>query len=404
MTLETAHHPLDRQVRLMFQAAMLIFVWTIGIGILNGLDLVEFTHTQLLSHLHGGTLGWMTLGILAVTLWLFGASNVSEREHQVARIAGIVAVVAIAGYVFAFATTTGVTRPIAGTLTLASLVVFALWTLKRIPHVTLTVPRLFVIVGLLTSVLGGAFGVINGFAIARGWDWVPDSFFDAHPGTMEVGFVIPVAMGLAEWGLRRREPEQRASKAGLVQVALMFIAFVIVLVATLTETDDLIGAGTGVAVIAVVVFFVRMFRIAMRTSLLERTPERHSLVGGLLIGVTIVYITVVIQMAEGDFDAIPRGQLLSFIHLLAVGGTTNALLGMVVYLSRRATPPAILDDIVFWGIVVGVSGFVIALSSGVDALIKVFVPVMGVALLVAIVVHLVGLTKSAPAVAETSSV
>lgn len=70
-TAVTTPHPLDRLVRFTLTVALVVFVWTIGIGILNGIDAVEFSRQVLLSHLHGGTLGWMTLGILAAAQWLF---------------------------------------------------------------------------------------------------------------------------------------------------------------------------------------------------------------------------------------------------------------------------------------------------------------------------------------------
>ena len=49
-------HPADREIRRMLQVGLLIFVW--GIGIVNGLGLIELTRPLLLSHLHGGMLGW----------------------------------------------------------------------------------------------------------------------------------------------------------------------------------------------------------------------------------------------------------------------------------------------------------------------------------------------------------
>jgi hypothetical protein len=385
-------HALDRQARLMLQAALLIFVWTIEIGILNGLDLVEFTDTQLLSHLHGGTLGWLTLGILSFTLWLFGG-QVSGRSKRFMEVFGALAVVSIASYVFAFALTTGIVRPIAGTLTLVSLVGFAGWTITRIPHVTLTVPHLFALVGLAVSVLGGVLGVINGLAIARGLTWVPDTFFEAHPGTMEIGFVLPVAMGLSEWGLRRGMPDEPASDAGIMQVGVMFIAFVLVLYFILARMDDLIGLATLLAVAGVVIFWVRMWRIGLGTSLLRRSPHRHALMGGLMVGVTLIYVTVIIMRAEGQFELIPRGQQLAFIHLMAIGTTTNALLAYVTFLSSRASAPNVLDDIVFWGVNLGVIGFATVLTFDLRAGIHAFVPIMGAALLTAIVVHIVRLNR-----------
>lgn len=384
-------HRLDREARLMLQAAMLIFVWTIGIGILNGLDIVEFSRRQLLSHLHGGTLGWLTLGILSFTVWLFGAGDSDETTKRLVRTLGVLAVAGIAFYVFAFATTAGNVRPIAGSVTLAALVGFAIWALSRVRRVTLSVPRLLVLVGLLTSVLGGAFGVLNGLRIANDWDWVPDPLLDAHPGTMEIGFVLPVAMGVAEWGLRRGNLEQRASIAGILQVSLMLIAFLMVLSFILAEMEDLIGLGTMVAVVGVVIFWARMWIIARSTSIFTRGAERHALMGGVLLGVTLVYITVIISRHQGDFDAIPRGQVLAFIHLMAVGTTTNTLLAYVLRLVSRWSPLQLVDDLVFWGVNVGLIGFATVLTLDVRQGIHAFVPIMGAALLLAIAVNFVRL-------------
>lgn len=390
-------HALEREARLVLIAAMLIFVWTIGIGILNGLDLVEFTNTQLLSHLHGGTLGWLTLGILSLTLWLFGERDVSPRSRRFVEAVSLLAVVAITGYVFAFATTTGLARPLAGSLTLIALCGFAGWALSRARRVVLTVPRLFALVGLATSVLGGVFGVIIGLAVARDWTWVPESFFDAHPGTMEIGFVLPVAMGLAEWGLKRGLPEERVSRAGLVQVGLMFVAFALALFFFLAEMEEQVGLATLLAVVGVVIFWVRLWPIARGTSVFARLPQRHSLMGGLLVGLTLIYVTVIIMRAEGVFEDIPRGQQLGFIHLMALGATTNTLLAYVSAVSLRTSPANRVDDAIFWGVNLGVIGFVTVLTIDLRNGIYVFVPVMGAALLLAIIVHVVRLGRGLPA-------
>ena len=42
-------HPVRPQVRLLLQVAMVVFVWTVGIGILNGTDLVDFDRKVVLT-------------------------------------------------------------------------------------------------------------------------------------------------------------------------------------------------------------------------------------------------------------------------------------------------------------------------------------------------------------------
>jgi hypothetical protein len=388
-------HPLHKQVRVTLRVAMLVFVYTIGIGILNGLDVVEFSRQQLLSHLHGGTLGWMTLAIIAATQWLFvdEGSVISERSARTIRGFAYLAAAAIPLYVLAFATTFGIGRPLGGTATLIALTGVALWSYGRVREVTLTVPRLLVLLGLTSSVLGGSFGVVNGFAIAFDWTWVPESFFGAHPGTMEIGFTMPVAMALAEWGMRLGTPDERANRWGITQAALMAVGFLWFLGFILAEQEEIVGIGILFGIVAIGIFFGRMRHFVRNTPLTGRAPGRHALAGGVLLGVTMVYIFIAISAVQGDFEAIPRGQLLSFIHLLAIGATTNALLAFVIHLSRRVSAVSAMDDGIFWGVNIGLIGFVTALTTDVRGLVFVFVPIMGLALLVAIGAHLVPLSR-----------
>ena len=58
--IDAGGHPLRREVVLLLRLAMVVFVWTVAIGILNGTDIVDFSHKVMLSHVHAGTLGWIT--------------------------------------------------------------------------------------------------------------------------------------------------------------------------------------------------------------------------------------------------------------------------------------------------------------------------------------------------------
>ena len=89
-------------------AAMALFAYTVGIGILNGTDLVDFDRRRVLSHVHGGTLGWLTLAVFAAALWLFGqGTDLGRRERQLVRSLTAAAILAVVAYVAAFALTYG---------------------------------------------------------------------------------------------------------------------------------------------------------------------------------------------------------------------------------------------------------------------------------------------------------
>jgi hypothetical protein len=62
-------------VRTLFRAALVIFVITVVIGTLNGIDVWEPPRNTLLTHVHAGTPGWVTLGVFAAAIWMFGSAD-----------------------------------------------------------------------------------------------------------------------------------------------------------------------------------------------------------------------------------------------------------------------------------------------------------------------------------------
>src|SRR6187431_1151301 len=64
-----------RSARLLYLVAIAVFVVNIVIGILNGSDAVEFDRNQILTHVHAGTVGWLTLVIIAAAMLLFRATD-----------------------------------------------------------------------------------------------------------------------------------------------------------------------------------------------------------------------------------------------------------------------------------------------------------------------------------------
>jgi hypothetical protein len=60
------------ETRWLYSAGLLVFVVTVSIGILNGFHFLTLPRQVLLTHVHAGTLGWITLGVFATCLWLFG--------------------------------------------------------------------------------------------------------------------------------------------------------------------------------------------------------------------------------------------------------------------------------------------------------------------------------------------
>ena len=55
--------PYASEVRLLLRSALVLFTFTVVVGILNGTDLMEFDRKALLTHVHAGTLGWITMSV-----------------------------------------------------------------------------------------------------------------------------------------------------------------------------------------------------------------------------------------------------------------------------------------------------------------------------------------------------
>src|SRR6185503_2989978 len=96
------------------------------IGILNGTDVVDFSRKVVLSHVHAGTLGWITTSVFAASLWLFGRTA-SPGEVRTATVLTRYAVVVLPLFAFTFAFTYDNPRAIMGSLALVAIIGFFGW-------------------------------------------------------------------------------------------------------------------------------------------------------------------------------------------------------------------------------------------------------------------------------------
>ncbi|MCB9491994.1 MAG: hypothetical protein H6674_07990 [Dehalococcoidia bacterium] len=376
----------DGEVRFILQAAMALFVYTVVIGILNGTDLVDFERKPLLAHVHVGTLGWLTMAVFAGSLALFGEG---DEDNRLIRYMAWAAPVVVLAYNVAFLTTTGMARPILGTVTLAIILVFFAWAVMRARVVTLSVPHLGVLAGLATSATGAVLGVLLGILLASPDSGISTTVQDAHPATMVVGFLVPVAMAFVEWVARPASVKERATRLGQVQVALPFAGGVILVVALLAEIDPLAGIATLFEIVGLAILIVRLGPALVRVSLSSGTARFAAFATPFFI-VNIGLLTYLIANYIEDFEAAPTRLLLAMDHSIFVGVLTNLLVGWIVSMSG-ARRPAWVDSAVFWGLNLGVAGFIVGLIADSSPIIRVATPVLGLALLTAIVVHVRGL-------------
>src|SRR6266852_2390078 len=191
-------NPLRTDIRLLFQAAMLVFVITVAIGILNGLHLVgQLSADVLLTHVHAGTLGWITLSVFAAGLWLFGEGG--EKSTYV-RTISILAAIAVPVYILAFLSGNLIARAVFGFPVLLVIIGYFGWIIARSRQVRLTVARLALLGGIFTLIVGSVIGVILQVQFATSTP-VSTGALAAHPATQVVGYLLLIGMAISEWRL-----------------------------------------------------------------------------------------------------------------------------------------------------------------------------------------------------------
>lgn len=375
-------HPYAGGIRALFQLALVLFVFTVVVGILNGTDVVDFDQKIILTHVHGGTLGWITMCVLAGSLWLFGADGCTDWRDRLARFIPWGAGLGLSAYVASFAFTYGLLRPMLGSIALVVIVAALVWVVAQAGDVELSVPRLGLLAAITTLAVGAVLGVLLGLDIARDKDILPEGAYDAHPATMVVGFLIPIGMALTEWRLFPERVNERAGRLGVAQVALPFLGGVLIMLGALLDVEALIIANVPAEIVGVGIFLKRMWPAIREVSWTEGYARGH-VVSAFAIVADIALIFYLVGKYEGDFDLVPEHMILALDHVMFVGVMTNAIFGLVdaATTGARRSPSTVPDNVLFWGLNIGIAGFAVGLLGDVTVLKRIFTPIMGLAIL-----------------------
>ena len=210
----------------LYLVAMAVFVVNIVIGILNGADAVEFDRNQLLTHVHAGTVGWLSLTIVASSFLLF---RTADRRLMLA-LAVLVPI-----YVLAFYTGSFAFRAVGGVALLIAIGWLLVWLWRTYLAGERTLPRLTVVLGLTTFGYGALIGVLIQVSFAAGITIVPGEAVGAHASAMTFGYLILAAMGFIEWRILGTRDMPRL---GLVQVGALFLGGLIISISLMVGAEQ----------------------------------------------------------------------------------------------------------------------------------------------------------------------
>jgi hypothetical protein len=401
-------------VRSAFQYGLAIFTLTALLGLANATQLFgALDRNALLTHLHSGTLGWITMGVIGLTLWVFGGRDLNMAVRLSA--------LATAAYVLAFWSGNFPARAIFGVAMLV--VVYGWWWYVFSRGLgdgfgSFDIPKLSVLFGLTTLVIGSTLGVIVQVILGTGGT-VPTSpdLIGAHASAQTGGYLVLVAAGFIEWQLTGGG---KRSTAGLIQIALLFAGGIILAVSLLLAAQlgeqaaqALPGVATLLTLAGTVLVAVRLGRAAMGVSWTEGS-KRHAAIAIAFLLIAVVEQAILVQQfiaSQGDITKVSIGLLHALDHSYFVGLMTNLLFGAILLYGAtgsRTWPWA--DNVIFWGLNLGAAAFIVVLltaGSGEGAKpfthpVSFTAPIMGLSALLGIATFLMRLQGSeamAPAAA-----
>jgi hypothetical protein len=365
----------------LFLVAMAVFVLNIAIGILNGADAVEFDHNQLLTHVHAGTVGWLTLTIVASAFLLFRAA---DRRLVVAL--GVLVPI----YVVAFYTGSFALRAVGGTLLLVAVAWVLYWVWRQYLDGERSLPRLAVALGLTSFGYGAVIGVLIQIAYALEVTILPGDFIGAHASAMTFGYLVLVAFGIIEWRLLGTRDLPRS---GLAQILALFLGGLVISVGLLAGAEQAAGGIYLLTqVVAVVLFVVRIGRRALGVGWLDTNPIRHVGAASIwVVGALILFMYLVASFITSadpsDPNALPLNVLIASDHSVYIGVITNLMLCLLAVLTADAPArPAWASHLIFWGVNLGLLVFVVGLILDTAEIKRIGAPVMGVTLLLALAI------------------
>lgn len=269
--------PWRREIRILLASAMIIFLLTVGIGILNGQRIVTLDHNVLLTHVHAGTLGWITLSVFVISLFLFGEGAGGGKAFV--RWLCIFTAISIPLYILAFWSSSipgfsgsYFARAALGVLVLLAILGYLGWVIARSSKIRLGVAQLAVLGALVTLLLAGLVGVLLQFQFAFNslFPQLGDEIA-THAGTMTAGYLVLIGMALSEWSLM---PERRRiSWLGLVQITLFFLTGLALGASFLFSLMPLQSVNLLFSVIGVLIYIVRFAPPLLRLNWLGHTAD-----------------------------------------------------------------------------------------------------------------------------------
>lgn len=326
-------------IRIILLGSATLFLINIFFGFDNAVTTGVLPRSQLLIHLHAGSIGWITLSQLAIAFWVFtGNREVSETHARRLRTLAYLAIGLFAGYIISFglAFSQGgdffILMPIFGTGAMLMIWVAAIYAFTQLRRqAVVTTVHILVAGGLLVAAVGATMGVLLGLELALDEQFLPipanEDRVGVHAGMMDT-YLILVAAGIVEWFVQK-DPQKRWTIAGLLQALFLTVAGLLVPLAFLTGALDQLLPIFALLLLLGLIFFVA--RIGWRA--LARNPMSGGVRAWGFFGTfwLVIYVVIFIYLAvsiAAPEPNLPAWLFAVFVHAGFVGMMTNIILGV----------------------------------------------------------------------------
>ena len=300
-------------------------------------------------------------------------------------------ILAIYVYVAAFYTGNLNFRLVGGSLALLAILGFFVWVVRQSRSVNLSVPHLAMLGAVTNLLIGAVFGVLMGIYLTGRLTSLPQQIFITHPASLVIGYLILAGMAITEWRLKPEHKPLSADRWGVAQVILPFLGGLALTIGALMDNFGIIALNVPLEVAGVIIYLARLGRYVVRAPWLKGSQERLYAISVLFVIANVGLLTfLIIGVITGlyeDFELIPPWVIFAMDHAIFIGVMTNALFGLLYEATyERRNLWSWADHLVFWAMNIGMVGFVLGLMLESATLKRVFSPIMGVGILIAIVV------------------
>lgn len=369
----------EKNIVYIFVTAMVVFFFNILIGMINGLNLIEFNRAAVIFHVHAGTIGWLSVSTFAIIIWYFSRNRKLDSQ-SLTLVKWIVrfVVIGVPLYVVSFWIAFELEDlafwllPVFGTITgLAFLMVLTFIILQIRKVETLQTPHILFLGGLLSASYGGFFGLILGIQRATGELILPTDAdqIGTHAGAMEVGFLFMVIAAIVEWQFYG-DNKEKINILGWIQAGVFFLAGLTTVLGLLMNLEPLIMLFLPLQIIGAILLIIRLIP-QIRKIFPFNITDSFFVISYIFLFISIVlyfYLIFNFLILEGIDPADLAGNPDVFkvfkatAHVLFVGSTTGAIFGMISLLTIK------YKDTLKWGelltlviMYVGLIGFIFAL-------------------------------------------